>query len=157
VVIDPQSRADRLAERLADCGAATLFATQQPPIRLGDVRLFTTFDAPGYPDTAPTVASREHDLAALVYTSGSTGESKGVMLTHGKLLAAADSICQYLELTSADVILSVLPLAFTYGLGQITTAFRSDATVVLEQSSLYPRAILDMMAREGVTGLPIVP
>src|SRR5215471_2148318 len=140
VVINPQSRADLLAERLADCGAAALFAAGQPPIRLGDVRLFTTFDAPGYPGTPPAVAGTEYDLAALVYTSGSTGESKGVMLTHRNLLAAADSICDYLDLTADDVILSVLPLAFTYGLGQITTAFRSGATVVLEPSSTYPRA-----------------
>jgi long-chain acyl-CoA synthetase len=156
-LVNPQTRADRLAGRLADCGAAALFATGQPPIRLGETRLFTTFDAPDYPSTPPCVAGTEHDLAALAYTSGSTGESKGVMLTHRNLLAAADSICEYLELTADDVILSVLPLAFTYGLGQITTAFRSGATVVLEPSSMYPRAILDTMARERVTGLPLVP
>jgi long-chain acyl-CoA synthetase len=156
VVVNPQSRADRLAERLADCAAAALFA-EEPPIWLGNTKLFTAFDAPAYPSTPPRVRGTEQDLAALVYTSGSTGESKGVMLTHRNLLSAADAICDYLELTADDVILSVLPLAFTYGLGQITTAFRSGATVVLEASSLYPRAILDTMAREGVTGLPLVP
>jgi long-chain acyl-CoA synthetase len=156
VVVNPQSRADRLAERLADCAAAALFA-EEPPICLGNTKLFTAFDAPAYPSTPPRVRGTEQDLAALVYTSGSTGESKGVMLTHRNLLSAADAICDYLELTADDVILSVLPLAFTYGLGQITTAFRSGATVVLEASSLYPRAILDTMAREGVTGLPLVP
>ena len=157
VVVNPQSRADRLAERLVDCGAAALFAGEPPPLRLGTTRLFTTFEAPAYPSTPPRLAGTERDLAALVYTSGSTGESKGVMLTHRNLLSAADAICQYLELTSDDVILSALPLAFTYGLGQITTAFRSGATVVLEPSSMYPRAILDTMARERVTGLPLVP
>ncbi|HEX7797247.1 MAG TPA: class I adenylate-forming enzyme family protein, partial [Vicinamibacterales bacterium] len=156
VVVNPQSRADRLAERLDDCAAAALFA-EAPVIRPGHTRLFTTFDAPAYPSTPPRAPGTEQDLAALVYTSGSTGESKGVMLTHRNLLSAADAICEYLELTADDVILSVLPLAFTYGLGQITTAFRSGATVVLEPSSLYPRAMLDTMARECVTGLPLVP
>jgi len=156
VVVNPQSRADRLAERLADCAAAALFA-EAPPFRPGNTRLFTTFDAPAYPSTPPPVAGTEHDLAALVYTSGSAGESKGVMLTHRNLLSAANAICEYLEITADDVILSVLPLAFTYGLGQITTAFRSGATVVFEPSSMYPRAILDTMARECVTGLPLVP
>jgi long-chain acyl-CoA synthetase len=156
VVINPQSRADRVAERLADCAAAALFA-EAPLSRLGNTRWFTAFDAPAYPSTPPRVPGTEQDLAALVYTSGSTGESKGVMLTHRNLLSAADAICEYLELTADDVILSVLPLAFTYGLGQITTAFRSGATVVLEPSSMYPRAMLDTMARECVTGLPLVP
>src|SRR5439155_21100972 len=82
---------------------------------------------------------------------------KGVMLTHHNLTAAAASICRYLSLTEDDVILSALPLAFTYGLGQITTAFRSGATVVLERSMTYPRAVVESLAREGVTGLPLVP
>jgi amino acid adenylation domain-containing protein len=97
------------------------------------------------------------DLAALVYTSGSTGTPKGVMLTHRNLTFAAESICTYLENSSSDVILSVLPLSFTYGLGQVTTAFRSGATLVLERSFTYPRAVLDTMRRERVTGIPIVP
>ena len=102
-------------------------------------------------------ASVDPELAALVYTSGSTGGSKGVMLTHANLTFAAQSICSYLRLTATDVILSVLPLSFTYGLGQVTTAFHAGATLVLEPSFAYPRTILDTMAREHVTGLPIVP
>jgi long-chain acyl-CoA synthetase len=99
----------------------------------------------------------ETDLAALVYTSGSTGDPKGVMLTHRNLTTAADAICTYLENTADDVILNALPLSFTYGLGQITTAFRCAATVVLEPSFVYPQTIIDALLRERVTGLPLVP
>src|SRR5207237_8810271 len=106
------------------------------------VRVIDAFDAPDMPATPPGRAHGDDDLAALVYTSGSTGVPKGVMLTHGNLLAAARSICTYLENTADDVILSVLPLAFTYGLGQVTTAFLSGATLVLERSAAYPRAIV---------------
>jgi long-chain acyl-CoA synthetase len=102
-------------------------------------------------------ARRDVDLAALVYTSGSTGEPKGVMLTHHNLASAAGAICTYLELTEDDVILNALPLSFTYGLGQLTTAFRVGATVVLERSFAYPAILLETMARERVTGLPLVP
>ena len=48
------------------------------------------------------------DLAMLVYTSGSTGFPKGVMMTHQNIVAAATSITTYLENTSDDVILSAL-------------------------------------------------
>jgi acyl-CoA synthetase (AMP-forming)/AMP-acid ligase II len=102
-------------------------------------------------------ASVDPELAALVYTSGSTGEAKGVMLTHANLTFAADSISSYLRLSADDVILSVLPLSFTYGLGQVTTAFHAGATLVLEPSFAYPRAVLETMTRERVTGLPLVP
>ncbi len=97
------------------------------------------------------------DLAAFIYTSGSTGEPKGVMHTHASLVSAFTSITTYLENTSDDVILSVLPLAFVYGLGQVFTAFRVGATVVLENSMMYPAEVLQHAVDEGATGIPFVP
>ncbi len=97
------------------------------------------------------------DLAALIYTSGSTGHPKGVMHTHASLVSAFTSITTYLQNTSDDVILSVLPLAFVYGLGQVFTAFRVGATVVLEKSMMYPAEVLAHAVEEGATGIPFVP
>lgn len=97
------------------------------------------------------------DLAALIYTSGSTGQPKGVMHTHASLVSAFTSITTYLENTADDVILSVLPLAFVYGLGQVFTAFRVGATVVLENSMMYPAEVLAHAVEEGATGIPFVP
>ncbi len=97
------------------------------------------------------------DLAALIYTSGSTGQPKGVMHTHASLVSAFTSITTYLENTPEDVILSVLPLAFVYGLGQVFTAFRVGATVVLENSMMYPAEVLQHAVDEGATGIPFVP
>jgi long-chain acyl-CoA synthetase len=103
----------------------------------------------------PTVI--DVDLAALIYTSGSTGQPKGVMHTHASLVSAFTSITTYLENTPDDVILSVLPLAFVYGLGQVFTAFRVGATVVLENSMMYPAEVLQHAVDEGATGIPFVP
>ncbi len=97
------------------------------------------------------------DLAALIYTSGSTGRPKGVMLTHLNIVSAATSITTYLENTADDVILSVLPLSFDYGLYQVLMAFKIGGTVVLERSFTYPGAVFETMLRERVTGFPIVP
>jgi acyl-CoA synthetase (AMP-forming)/AMP-acid ligase II len=97
------------------------------------------------------------DLAALVYTSGSTGHPKGVMLTHLNIVSAATSITTYLENTSDDIILNVLPLSFDYGLYQVLMAFKVGATLVLEQSFTFPADVLDIVVRERVTGFPIVP
>lgn len=97
------------------------------------------------------------DLAALIYTSGSTGKPKGVMLTHLNILSAATSITTYLENTAEDIILSVLPLSFDYGLYQVLMAFKMGASIVLERSFTYPAAVLELIAREKITGFPIVP
>src|SRR5207249_6272409 len=97
------------------------------------------------------------DLAALIYTSGSTGKPKGVMLTHLNIVSAATSITTYLENTTDDVILNVLPLSFDYGLYQVLMAFKIGGTIVLEKSVGYPYALVETLRREKVTGFPIVP
>jgi acyl-CoA synthetase (AMP-forming)/AMP-acid ligase II len=97
------------------------------------------------------------DLAALIYTSGSTGNPKAVMLTHLNICSAATSITTYLENGPEDVILNVLPLSFDYGLYQVLMAFLAGGTVILERGFTYPKAVLDRIAEERVTGFPIIP
>lgn len=168
VIVNSQAKPDYLATVLGDSGARVLIARAPHirslrPSRIPLPFLRSAIDVgSGFPALLQTTGtfdrpSSDNDVAALVYTSGSTGEPKGVMLTHRNMTAAAASICAYLENTPDDVILNAMPLAFTYGLGQLTTAFRVGATLVLERSFLYPRAVLDTMTREGVTGFPLVP
>jgi acyl-CoA synthetase (AMP-forming)/AMP-acid ligase II len=71
-VINPQSRAEHLSAVLADSGAAALMAKSRPGVRFAG-RLFTAFDAPDRPSEPPASRHSDADLAALVYTSGSTG------------------------------------------------------------------------------------
>nr|XP_061804836.1 long-chain-fatty-acid--CoA ligase-like [Nerophis lumbriciformis] len=96
------------------------------------------------------------DLAAILYTSGSTGQPKGVMLSHRNMVAGAQSVAQYLNNTSTDCILSALPLSFDAGFSQLTTAFSVGARVVL-LNYLMPRDVIGSMDQEGVTGLTAVP
>jgi amino acid adenylation domain-containing protein len=105
-------------------------------------------------DAPPARSCIETDLAAIVYTSGSTGDPKGVMLTHRNMLTACTSIASYLALREEEVILNVLPLAFDYGLYQMIMAFRMGARLVLERSFAFPAQVLGLIASEGVTGLP---
>ncbi len=97
------------------------------------------------------------DLAAILYTSSTTGRSKGVMLTHLNMISVADSVTQYLENTEQDIILNVLPLSFSYGLYQVLTACKMGATVILERPFLYPYPVIDLLVKERVTGFPLVP
>jgi long-chain acyl-CoA synthetase len=114
-------------------------------------------EAVAFKGTQTFSAGIECDLAMLVYTSGSTGFPKGVMMTHQNVVAAATSITTYLENTADDIILNVLPLSFDYGLYQILMAARVGATVVLEKSFAFPQVAFNLIREEKVTGFPIVP
>lgn len=63
-----------------------------------------------------TVARALDDLAALLYTSGTTGRSKGAMLTHRNLLSNAEALVDCWRFTSKDVLLHALPIFHSHGL-----------------------------------------
>ena len=115
----------------------------------------------GQPLESPQLPRAPHrtidaDIAAILYTSGSTGKPKGVVLSHRNMVAGAKSVASYLENTSQDRILSLLPLSFDYGLSQLTTGFHAGATVVL-LNHLLPRDVLKAVEAERITGLAAVP
>jgi amino acid adenylation domain-containing protein len=97
------------------------------------------------------------DLAYLIYTSGTSGVPKGVMINHRSSLFAIQIDSDFLGLTSQDVILSTLPLAFGYGFHQVLKSVRVGATLVLEKSFVFPAEILQRMSAERVTGFPGLP
>ena len=96
------------------------------------------------------------DMAAILYTSGSTGHPKGVVLSHRNVVVGGRSVASYLENHPGDRLLATLPLSFDAGFSQLTTAFASGATVVLH-NYLMPRDVPKVCAREGITGLTAVP
>lgn len=96
-------------------------------------------------------------LAILIHTSGSTGAPKGVMHSHASLLAACGSIITYLENTDDDIVLSVLPISFGYGITQILTMVMVGGTLVLEKSFAFPRRVLARLVETRATGFPVVP
>ena len=68
------------------------------------------------PSEFPTVPRSEDDLAALLYTSGTTGRSKGAMLTQANLLSNAATLASEWRFSSDDVLLHALPIFHTHGL-----------------------------------------
>ncbi len=103
------------------------------------------------------VSSAPHELAAIFYTSGSTGSPRGVMLSHRNLLSNTIGTVEYLQLTEKDKVMVVLPFYYIYGNSLLLTHVAVGGTVVIDNRFTYPEAILDTMEREEVTGFSGVP
>ena len=123
--------------------------------RIHSWNLGTTDEADATPAAAVTADSGE--LAALLYTSGTTGEPKGVMLSHGNMTAALRAVNAYLGVESNDVVYSALPLSSSYGIYQLILGLALGTTVVLDRSFAFPARSLALMATEKVTTFAGVP
>jgi len=94
--------------------------------------------------------------AAILYTSGSTGQPKGILVSHANLCAGARIVAGYLGIRRDERILSVLPFSFDYGLNQLLTAVHCGCTLVLQRSH-FPADVLGSLAEQRITGLAGVP
>lgn len=102
------------------------------------------------------VARAPEDPAQITYTSGSTGQPKGVLMSHANLWAGVEIVAGYLELRNTDRIASLLPFSFVYGFNQLTTSLYTGATLVVERSTLA-QEIVTTLRRESVTVVAAVP
>src|ERR1700738_581595 len=102
-----------------------------------------------------TVARADDDLAAILYTSGTTGRSKGAMLTHDNLASNSLSLVDYWRFTDKDVLIHALPIYHTHGLfvASNVTLFARASMIFLPKFD--PDLTIQLMARATVLmGVP---
>ena len=102
-----------------------------------------------------TVARTNDDLAAILYTSGTTGRSKGAMLSHDNLASNSLSLVDYWRFTNKDVLIHALPIYHTHGLfvASNVTLFARASMIFLPKFD--PDVIIKLMARASVLmGVP---
>jgi acyl-coenzyme A synthetase/AMP-(fatty) acid ligase len=110
-----------------------------------------------FSSTLPDQKSLDCDLAYLLYTSGSTGDPKGVMTTHRSSLYAIEIAIDYLGLNEDDIVTSPMPLSYSHGFNQLLKTLRVGATLILEKSFAYPAQTLKRMEIERATRFAGVP
>ena len=94
-------------------------------------------------------------LAAILYTSGTTGRSKGVMLTRGNLSSNASVLAQVWAFTPQDVLLHVLPIFHTHGLFVATNTVLAAGASMIFLPAFSPDAVLANLPRASVMmGVP---
>jgi long-chain acyl-CoA synthetase len=97
------------------------------------------------------------DLAMLLYTSGTTGHPKGVMLSHRNLFANTESILEYINISWVDRGFNVLPFYYSFGSSIMHTHMTAGACLILQNHIAFPHAVLKRMGEEKATGFYGVP
>jgi len=126
--------------------------------RRGVAHVDSRAEGPRSPDTnaADLAPAADDDVAIVLFTSGSTGAPKGVMISHGDLRRRVARERADLALSPSDRLLGVLPFSFDVGLNQLFSAVTAGATLVLHNSWL-PADLCSAVARHEITGISGVP
>jgi long-chain acyl-CoA synthetase len=159
VPLDVNTREDFLL-RLAETTEARMLITtkkayqslKQPPLPLVDIEELP--QAPLMLDKIPEIG--EQDLAELVFTSGTTGQPKGVMLTHRNIVSNAKAAVRVVPIHATDRALSILPLSHMFELTIELAILHIGASIVYARS-LSPDTLLKLFATQHATVMVLVP
>lgn len=167
VVLQEALRPRQVERALSDSGARLLVTSHEMLDRLPrpietatEVLDIATLASVGSSDAmsdAPPVTDRGSDSGAqIVYTSGSTGLPRGVVLTHGNLSAHARIVAGYLGLSPTDRTISLLPFGSVYGISQLLCTVATGGALVIERSPIASR-IGTTVREEAITVIAGVP
>lgn len=163
VPLDTNYNAGQIKSIVDDCDARVIFTTGKYRDRVAEgapARLSVDIykDAESRPVVAPPpVARGDHDAAVLLYTSGTTSDPKGVILSHGNLEAERAAAFKIITVTDADAILGVLPLFHALAqLANLLLPLIVGAKVVFLET-VHSTSLLNALQTRGITIFACVP
>ncbi len=142
---------------LGKAGLSGVYAGAADALRnAANVVLFDDNDRGDAPEMVTEDHMRPDTPGTCLFTSGSTGEPKGVLISEGDLMRRVEAEIAWFGLKQEDVLLSILPFSFDVGLNQLMTALAVGAELVVLDSWL-PADILAATEKRRVTGISGVP
>ena len=157
VVLCDESGATQVREALAGGDAECSVVVDGIEPQEGE----TAFSAflTGAPDAEPAAPRDTEALAVILYTSGTSGKPRGVMLTHRALIANIEQTAAIdpPPVTRDDVCLGLLPMFHIYGLNAVLGQAVRQGACTLMVDGFDPSALLDTIVAEGVTNVPLAP
>lgn len=178
--LNPHSSISEIRKHIDDCGVSLAFTVQekvrklQPfgipiigvPENLRDSKhaAFSIFNnlVSGNFDLFPRPLVRQEDTAAIMYSSGTTGVSKGVVLTHKNFVSMIElfvkfEASQYEYSSLKSVFLAVLPMFHIYGLSLFATGLLSLGSTVVVMRKFDINEVINVIEKYKVTHIPAVP
>jgi malonyl-CoA/methylmalonyl-CoA synthetase len=148
IVCDPARQAEMRA--MADCSGVFAVVNLDQNGEGSLATIAATMD-----ERHETAERAQDDLAGLLYTSGTTGRSKGAMITHGNLASNAETLVELWRMSAADRLLHALPIFHVHGLYvALNTAFLAAAEIVWFSRFDATALIAEMPSATVMMGVP---
>ncbi len=157
VPVDPEVNASRL-DRIVNI--------TEPRIIIGELRNAGELKVTSFKDIMTTenekgkdnlILPLSHNIADILFTTGTTGIPKGVVLTNGNELQAAENINTFIGNTSDDTEILALPVSHSFGLGRIRCVLSKGATLVIAGSFASMKKFFGAIEKYKATGFGMVP
>lgn len=149
VVLDPESNPERLAY-IKEVARPKIIVGDEPLCDVGDLpsTSLDRFGRPGLTDESP---------AEIVFTTGTTGAAKGVVLSHGNIFGSAANINSFIGNGRDDVEVLCLPLCHSFGLGRLRCTMLQGATLIILPSFANVKVFFAALEKFHATGFGMVP
>lgn len=154
---------DELDYVIADCGTDTVitakamldFLGYRPKVK--NLVVLDEMDYSGMPEPLWPAQAEPHDLGVILYTSGTSGRPKGVMLTHGNIECNVRQVLEFIDLGPKDVILGVLPQFHSFGLTVLTLMPLTRGLKSVYTARFVPSKIIKLLREHRPTVFLAIP
>lgn len=148
---------------IRDCGTDTIIAARpmldfmgyEPPCER--LLLLDEMDFTGVPEPVWPAGADDDDLGVLLYTSGTSGRPKGVMLSHGNITANMRQVLNFIDIGPTDVILGVLPQFHSFGLTVLTLMPLAGGLKTVYTARFVPQKIVKLLREHRPTIFIAIP
>jgi long-chain acyl-CoA synthetase len=160
VPVDAASSADVIARYAKQTTPKVIFGSKSVRLPDTDIPNYLVDDlvllSMEFPATRPTTALQPSDPAVIVFTSGTTAEPKGVVLTQANILSNIEGILQRIDVKPEWRFLSVLPLSHMYEMSA-SLALMANGVSIFYMPRVTPKAIVESLNEYHITGMLAIP
>lgn len=145
------------------CGADTIVSIEALLEHMGatpkceNLITLEALDFNGFPPLRFPARSQDDDLAVILYTSGTSGRPKGVMLTHGNLLANVRQIMSWVDFSPQDTLVGVLPQFHCFGFTVLTLLPLITGPRVVYSARFVPGKVIELIRKHRATAFIGIP
>ena len=156
IPIDSATEPTRLEYIVKTTNAKLLIGFDQSELQISKLSLKDFKDLEGESFSTPSFRT-DNEVADILFTTGTTGEPKGVPLTYENEMAAASNLNTFIKNTKEDVELLALPISHSFGLGRLRCCLVNGQTIILLGNFANVKKLFRIMSEQHVTGFTMVP